>query len=56
MSLDKIKEFLGVDSIGYLSIGGMLKCLSKEKNNYCVSCWRGNYPLRTKELDKHALE
>ncbi len=48
-SLDKIREFLGVDSIGYLSLEGLLGCMSMPADNYCTACWSGQYkiPVRT---------
>jgi len=55
-SLNKIKEFLGVDSLGYLSVEGMLSCV-KDKNNYCTACFTGKYPVKFgSKIDKYALE
>jgi amidophosphoribosyltransferase len=55
-TVQDIKKYLGVDSLGYLSINGMLKCLPGTKRDFCIACWKGNYPIRVKELDKLALE
>jgi len=56
-SLDKIKEYLGVDSLGYLSLEGMLKCLKYAKNDYCTACWTGKYPvIAEKRQGKFSLE
>ncbi|MFH1656041.1 MAG: amidophosphoribosyltransferase [Candidatus Omnitrophota bacterium] len=55
-SLKKIQKFLDVDSLGYLSVEGMLKAV-KDKNNYCVACFTGKYPVKfDKNVDKHSLE
>ncbi|MBM3251984.1 MAG: amidophosphoribosyltransferase [Candidatus Omnitrophica bacterium] len=55
-SINKIKEFLGVDSLGYLSAEGMLACV-KDKNNYCTACFTGKYPTKfDKKTDKLSLE
>lgn len=54
--ISEIKNFLGVESLGYLSIEGMFKCLPGTKNDFCIACWKGNYPIRVKEFDKLALE
>ncbi len=43
--MQQIKEFLDVDSIGYLSLEGMLSCASLPKGHYCTACWTGNYPI-----------
>jgi len=47
--MQQIKEFLGVDSIGYLSLEGMLSCASLPKEHYCTACWTGSYriPIQT---------
>jgi len=55
-SLKKIEEFLDVDSLGYLSVEGMLRAV-KDKNNYCLACFTGKYPVKfDKNVDKHSLE
>lgn len=56
-SLEKIKNYLGVDSLGYLSLEGMLNCLKHPKNYYCTACWVGKYPvLVEKGQGKFSLE
>jgi amidophosphoribosyltransferase len=56
-SLDAIRRYLEVDSLGYLSLGGMLGCLKFPKENYCVACWTGKYPLNiNKNQGKFSLE
>lgn len=56
-SLEKIRQYLGVDSLGYLSLEGMLSCLKHSRNNYCVACWSGKYPVRVeKRHSKFSLE
>lgn len=60
-SMDQIKEFLDVDSIGYLSREGLLRGVSGEKKdlfgNFCTACWTGNYPTPiADEMSKYKLE
>lgn len=56
-SLDQIKEYLNVDSLGYLSHEGLLSAVSFPKENYCTACFSGNYPTKiTDEMDKFKLE
>ena len=45
-SLEEIREAIGCDSIGYLSMEGMYKCF-KEDQGYCVGCFSGVYPVAT---------
>jgi amidophosphoribosyltransferase len=42
-SIEEIREFLGVDSLGYLSLEGMLRAAGKD-NAYCHACFSGRYP------------
>jgi len=44
-STEEIREFLGVDSLGYLSLEGMLRAAGKA-NEYCHACFSGAYPTR----------
>ena len=44
-NLEQIKEFLEVDSIGYLPLEGLLSCVSQPKDHYCTACWTGKYPI-----------
>jgi amidophosphoribosyltransferase len=43
-SVDKIREFVGADTIGYLSLFGMLSCVKNPKD-YCTACFSGEYPI-----------
>ncbi len=56
LSLEDIRKFIGVDSLGYLSLEGMLKAVGKP-DDYCTACWSGRYPIPFgEEGDKFALE
>ncbi len=56
-SLDDIRRYLEVDTLGYLSLEGMLACLKHPKNNYCTACWTGKYFVRAeKRHGKFSLE
>ncbi len=56
MTLEEIRKFIGVETLGYLSIDGMLKALGKP-GDYCTACWSGTYPIPFgDEGDKFALE
>jgi len=43
-SVEQIREYLGVDSLGYLSLEGMLSC-EREPQQYCRACFTGHYPV-----------
>lgn len=56
-SVKEIRDFLGVDSLAYLSHEGMLSCVSLPKEKYCTACFSGNYPINVEEpVEKFALE
>ena len=43
-SMEELRESLGLDTLGYLSVEGMLRCVSSPPEQFCVACWSGNYP------------
>ncbi|MFH0774655.1 MAG: amidophosphoribosyltransferase [bacterium] len=43
-SISNIRDFIGVDSLEYLSLEGMLSCV-KNPENYCTACFSGDYPI-----------
>src|SRR3989338_3109326 len=56
LSLEEIRKFIGVESLGYLSREGLLKAVSRP-GDYCTACWSGEYPIPFGgEGDKYALE
>ncbi|MBN2130440.1 MAG: amidophosphoribosyltransferase [Sedimentisphaerales bacterium] len=42
-SIEEIRDFLDVDSVGYLSLDGMLSCAALPADHYCTACWAGRY-------------
>jgi amidophosphoribosyltransferase len=46
MSVDEVRKYIEADSLGYLSLEGMLKAIGMEENTACVACWNGNYPTQ----------
>lgn len=45
LDMDEIQDFLEVDSIGYLSLEGLLSCAAYPAENYCTACWSGKYRI-----------
>ena len=50
-SVEEIREHLGVDSIGYLSLEGMIGAV-QESGPFCDACFTGNYPAPLSDLEK----
>ena len=56
-SVKQIRDFVGLDSLEYLSLDGMLKAMLLPKNRFCTGCFAGKYPTETpKRFSKWALE
>ena len=54
---DEIQEYLGVDSVGYLDIEGMVRATGLPKDNFCLACFDGDYPVPFNGvLDKFIME
>jgi amidophosphoribosyltransferase len=47
-SVEEIRQYLGVDSLGYLSLEGMLRAAGN-KNPWCHACFSGQYPTEIPE-------
>jgi amidophosphoribosyltransferase len=44
-SVEEIREFVGADSLAYLSIGGVLAGLDLPYEKFCFACFDGRYPV-----------
>ena len=53
-STEEIRQFLGVDSLGYLSLDGMLQAAGSE-TGFCHACFSGKYPTATPDNDQMRL-
>ncbi|PYP60787.1 MAG: amidophosphoribosyltransferase [Gemmatimonadetes bacterium] len=47
----QIREHLGVDSLGYLSLDGMLRAAGGDPGDFCHACFSGDYPTDIPEDD-----
>ena len=56
-NLEDIRTILGADTLGYLSVEGLLEVVGGTKGGFCDACFTGNYPVPVQlELSKLALE
>jgi amidophosphoribosyltransferase len=46
MSVEEIRRFIEADSLGYLSLEGMIEATGINPNSACVACWNEKYPTR----------
>lgn len=47
--VEKIREFIGADSLSYLSMEGLIKATESDKENFCRACFDGEYPIDVSE-------
>ena len=45
LSIAEIREHLGADSLGYLSLEGMIQAVRRPMSQFCVACFTGAYPF-----------
>jgi amidophosphoribosyltransferase len=43
--VEEIRRYLGADSLGYLSLDGMLKATGSEPEHFCHACFTGQYKV-----------
>jgi amidophosphoribosyltransferase len=56
-TVPEICEFVGADSLEYLSVEGLFRAIGKEADQCCAACFTGRYPIEVQlELGKMALE
>jgi amidophosphoribosyltransferase len=56
-TVPEIREHLGADSLGYLSLDGLIRAVDLPKDIFCLACFTGEYPIPVQiEMDKLALE
>ncbi|MCD6567407.1 MAG: amidophosphoribosyltransferase [Dehalococcoidia bacterium] len=56
-TIPEIKEYLNVDSLGYLSVEGLIQAIDLRRDMFCLACFTGEYPIPIQmEMDKLDLE
>ena len=59
MDVESIRAYIGADSLGYLSIDGLLRAVSLPRQNFCLACLNGEYPIEIPheiKVSKFSLE
>ena len=57
MTIEEITNFIGADSLSYLSISGLMTAVENNNDSYCRGCFTGEYPIPVQlEMDKFSLE
>ena len=56
-TIPEIRDFIGADSLGYLSIDGLIKAVALPRDIFCLACFTGDYPIPVQlGMAKLALE
>ncbi len=61
-TVEEIRQYLEVDGLHYLSIEGLLSCVSLPEEHYCTACWSGDYrldvrrPINKLDLEKYQMK
>ncbi len=56
-TVPEICKFIGADSLGYLSLDGLIRAVDLPRDVFCLSCFTGEYPIPVQiGMDKFALE
>jgi amidophosphoribosyltransferase len=53
-SVEQIRQFLGADSLGYLSLKSMRAAVEDTEGKFCTSCYTGSYPTELVQLEVEA--
>lgn len=53
-SIEQIREFIGADSLGYLSLESLRAALEDREGTFCTSCYTGIYPTENIQLEVEA--
>ncbi len=52
-SVEEIRQFIGSDTLAYLSLEGMkLACGEGENTSYCTACYTGKYPTQWIDVEE----
>jgi amidophosphoribosyltransferase len=57
LTVEEVRAFIGADSLGYLSLDGLVDATSSPKEAFCRACFDGEYPIPIPtEAGKFVLE
>ena len=45
LSVEEIRKYIGADSLGYLSLNGLVRAIGVKKDKLCCACLDGKYPV-----------
>ncbi len=48
-SVEEIRQYIGADSLGYLSLDGLRQAVGDSEGRYCFACYTANYPTAVQQ-------
>jgi amidophosphoribosyltransferase len=51
-TVEEIREHINADSLGYLSIQGLVRAIGLKRDKFCMACFDGRYPIEIPECMK----
>ena len=48
-SVEEIRQFIGADTLGYLSLEGLRQAVADTQGHYCLACYTAHYPTAVQE-------
>jgi len=57
-AVEEIRESIGADSLGFVSLAGLIEATTLPASQLCVGCFTGEYPVAVTEAEqgKNLLE
>jgi amidophosphoribosyltransferase len=56
-SVEEIRKYIGLDSLAYLSLEGMVGSMPQPSDSFCLACYSGHYRVTfSSKTDKFSLE
>jgi amidophosphoribosyltransferase len=58
LSIEEIRESIGADSLGFVSLEGLIEATTLPASQLCLGCFTGDYPIPVEQAEqgKHLLE
>jgi amidophosphoribosyltransferase len=56
MNISEVAKYIGVDTLGYLSIEGLYRAVGEDRGNFCDACFSGDYPVLIPRRKKRQVE
>jgi amidophosphoribosyltransferase len=54
-TVEEIREKTGADSLGYLSLDGLIRAVGRKREDMCLGCLIGEYPNAPEEHETRTL-